>query len=96
VADTDEQQPKRKSLASFDVSLDFYGVFVSRQTCQTLRTTPSFPGGSISTRSEIRGGHSSPEITDGGCFAGCNKTFCVWGRGVRAKCLVGHTTFKIK
>jgi hypothetical protein len=43
----DEQQPKRKSIASItfrsDASLDSYGVFVSRQTRQTLRTMPSFP-----------------------------------------------------
>ena len=49
-----------------------------------LRTTPSFPGGSLTTWSEIRGGQSSPEITDARCFAGCwnNMTFCLWGRGV--------------
>jgi putative transposase len=29
-------------------------------------------------------GQSSPEVTDGRCFAGCwnNMTFCLWGRGV--------------
>jgi hypothetical protein len=29
---------------------------------------------------EIRGGQSSPEITDEPCFAGCwnNMTFCLW------------------
>jgi hypothetical protein len=49
-----------------------------------LRTTPSFPGGSLTTWSEIRGGQSSPEITDGRAFAGCwnNMTFCIWGRCV--------------
>src|SRR5262249_43476240 len=48
-----------------------YGIIVSPQTRQTLRTTPSFPGGSLTTWSEIHGGQSSPEITEGRCFAGC-------------------------
>jgi hypothetical protein len=49
-----------------------------------LRTTPLFPGDSITTWAEIRGGKSSPEVTDNRCFAGCwnNMTFCLWGRGV--------------
>jgi hypothetical protein len=67
-----------------DVSMDSYGVIVSLQTRQTLRTTPSFPGRSLATWSENLGGQSSVEITDGRCFAGCwnNLTFCLWGRGV--------------
>jgi len=44
---------------------------VSPQTRQTLKTTQSFPGGSTTNWAEIRGGQSSPEITDGRCFAGC-------------------------
>jgi len=37
-----------------------------------------FRGGSITTWAEIRGGQSSPELTDGRCFAGYwnNLTFC--------------------
>lgn len=53
-----------------DVSMDNYETIVSPQTRQTLRTTPSFPGGSLTTWSGIRCGQSSPEITDGRCVAG--------------------------
>jgi Phage capsid family len=67
-----------------NVDMTNYGVIVSPATRQTLRTTPSFTGGSLTTWSEIRNGQSSPEITDGRCFAGCwnNMTFCLWGRGI--------------
>jgi hypothetical protein len=67
-----------------DVSMDSYGVIVSPGVRKILRTTPSFTGGSLTTWSEIRNGQSSPEVTDGRCFAGCwdNITFCLWGRGV--------------
>jgi len=61
-----------------------YGVIVSPGTRKILRTTPSFTGGSITTWPELRNPQSSPEVTDGGCFAGCwnNLTFALWGRGV--------------
>jgi hypothetical protein len=67
-----------------DVDMSSYGVIVSLQTRKILRSTPSSPSGSITTWAEIRGEQSSPEITDGRCFAGCwdNMTFCLWGRGV--------------
>jgi hypothetical protein len=67
-----------------NVSMDSYGVIVSPGCKQILRSTPSFPGGSITTWAEIRGGQSSPEVADGRAFAGCwsNMTFCLWGRGV--------------
>ena len=67
-----------------DVDMGSYGVLVSPTTKQTLRTTPSFTGGSLTTWSELTNPQSSPEITDGRCFAGCwnNLTFCLWGRGV--------------
>ena len=67
-----------------DVSMDSYGVIVSPAVRKILRTTPSFPSGSITTGSEIRGGQSSPQVTDARAFAGCwnNMTFCLWGRGV--------------
>ena len=52
-----------------DVSMDSYGVIVSPGTRQILRTTPSFTGGSLTTWSEIRGGQSSPEVTDGRALA---------------------------
>jgi hypothetical protein len=44
----------------------------------------SLPGGSITNWAEIRGGQSSPEVTDGRCFAGCwnHMKFCLWGRDV--------------
>jgi hypothetical protein len=60
-----------------------YGVIVAPATKQLLRSTPSFPGGSITTWSELRNPQSSPEITDAKAFAGCwnNLTFCLWGRG---------------
>jgi hypothetical protein len=60
------------------------GVLVSPGVRKVLRTTPSFTNGSVTTWSEIRGGQSSPEITDGRCFAACwnNMTFCLWGCGV--------------
>jgi hypothetical protein len=36
------------------------------------------------TWAKIRGGQSSPEVTDAKAFAGCwnNKTFSIWGRDV--------------
>jgi hypothetical protein len=52
-----------------NVDMTNYGVLVSPGTCKILRTTPSFPGGSITTWAEIRGGQSSPEVTDGRAFA---------------------------
>lgn len=65
-----------------NVLMDSYGVIVSPATRELLRATPSFPGGSITTWAEIRGGQSSPEVTGGRAFAGCwnNMTFCLWGR----------------
>jgi hypothetical protein len=67
-----------------NVSMGSYVVIVSPQTRRTLRTTPSFPGGSIMTWAEIRGGQSSPEVTGGKAFCGCwnNMSFCLWGRSV--------------
>lgn len=64
-----------------NVSMDTYGVLVSPTTKQTLRTTPSFANGSLTTWSELRNPQSSPEISDGRCFAGCWRclTFCLWG-----------------
>jgi hypothetical protein len=61
-----------------------YGVSVSQTTKKTLRTTPSFTCGSITTWAALTNPQSSPEITDGRCFAGCwnNLTFRLWGRGV--------------
>jgi hypothetical protein len=72
------------TIEAANVSMDSYGVLVSPGVRKILRTTPSFTGGSLTTWSEIRGGQSSPEITDGRCFAGCwnNMTFCLWGRGI--------------
>ena len=67
-----------------DVSMDSYGVIVAPATKQLLRSTPSFPGGSLTTWSELRNPQSSPEVTGGRAFCGCwnNMTFCVWGRSV--------------
>jgi hypothetical protein len=67
-----------------DVSMDFDGVIVAPATRELLRSTPSFPGGSITTWAEIRGGQSSPQVTGGKAFCGCwnNMTFCLWGRGI--------------
>jgi hypothetical protein len=67
-----------------NVDMTNYGVIVSPQTRELLRTTPSFPGGSLTTWSELRNPQSSPEVTGGRTFAGCwnNMTFCLWGRGV--------------
>jgi hypothetical protein len=61
-----------------------YGVIVSPASKKILRSTPSFPGGSITTWAEIRGGQSSPEITDGRAFAGSwnNITLAIWSRGI--------------
>jgi hypothetical protein len=61
-----------------------YGVIVSPGSKKILRTRPSFTNGSITTWSELRNPQSSPQVTDGRCFAGCwnNLTFCLWGRGV--------------
>jgi hypothetical protein len=66
-----------------NVDMTNYGVIVAPATKQLLRSTPSFPGGSITTWSELRNPQSSPEITDAKAFAGCwnNLTFCLWGRG---------------
>jgi hypothetical protein len=49
-----------------------------------LRSTPSFPGRSITTWAEIRNPQSSPQVTDTKAFSGCwnNMTFCLWGRGI--------------
>jgi hypothetical protein len=67
-----------------DVSMDSYGVIVAPATKQLLRSTPSFPGGSITTWAELRNPQSSPEVTGGRAYCGCwnNMTFCVWGRSV--------------
>jgi hypothetical protein len=67
-----------------DVDMTNYGVIASPASKKILRSTPSFPGGSITTWAELRNPQSSPEITDGRCFAGAwnNMTFCLWGRGV--------------
>jgi hypothetical protein len=67
-----------------NVDMTNYGVIVSPGVRRILRSTPSFTGGSITTWSEIRGGQSSPQVTDAKAFAGCwnNMTFCLWGRGV--------------
>ena len=67
-----------------DVSMDSYGVIVSPATRELLRSTPSFPGGSITTWAEIRGGQSSPEVTGSPAFCGywSNITFCTWSRAV--------------
>jgi hypothetical protein len=67
-----------------NVDMTNYGVIVSPAVRKILRSTPSSTGGSITTWSEIRGGQSSPEVTDAKAFAGCwnNMTFCLWGRGV--------------
>jgi hypothetical protein len=54
-----------------DVSMDSYGVIVSPPTRELLRSTPCFPGGSITTWAEIRGGQSSPEVTGSPAFCGC-------------------------
>jgi hypothetical protein len=60
------------------------GRYFTPPTRKTLRTTPSFPGKSFTTCAEIRGGQSSPEVTNGRCLAGCwnNLTFCLWSRGI--------------
>ena len=67
-----------------NVDLTNYGVLVSPGSRKILRTTPSFTGGSITTCDELTNPQSSPEVTDGRCFAGAwnNLTFCLWGRGV--------------
>jgi Phage capsid family len=67
-----------------NVDMTNYGVLVSPASKKTLRTTPSFTGGSITTWVELTNPQSSPEITDGKCFAGAwnNMTFCFFGRGV--------------
>jgi hypothetical protein len=44
-----------EQIESADVAMDFYGVMVSPGTRKILPTTPSFPGGSLATWSEIRG-----------------------------------------
>jgi hypothetical protein len=67
-----------------NVDMTNYGVIVSPATKQLLRSTPSFPSGSLTTWSELRNPQSSPEVTGGRAFAGCwnNLTFCLWGRSV--------------
>jgi hypothetical protein len=67
-----------------NIEMDSYGVLLSPGVKKILRTTPSFTNGSITTWSELTNPQSSPEITDGRCFAGAwnNMTFCVRGRGV--------------
>jgi len=69
---------------SSNISMDSYGVIVSPGSQQILRSTPSFPGRSITTWAELRNPQSSPEITDGRAFTVCwnNITSCLWGRGV--------------
>ena len=73
-----------QQIENANVDMTNYGVLVSPATKKILRTTPSFTGGSITTWAELTNPQSSPEITDGKCFAGCwnNLTFCVFGRGV--------------
>jgi hypothetical protein len=73
-----------EQIETADVDITNYGAIVSPGTRKILRSTPSFPGGSITTWAEIRGGQSSPEVTGGRAFAGCwnNLTFCLWGCGV--------------
>ena len=72
------------TIEAANVSMDSYGVLVSPGVRKILRTTPSFPDGSIATWAEICGALGSPEITDGRCFTGCwnNLTFCLWGLGI--------------
>jgi hypothetical protein len=67
-----------------NVDMTNYGVLVSPATKKTLRSTPSFTGGSITTWAELTNPQSSPQVTDGRSFVGCwnNLTFCLWGRGV--------------
>lgn len=79
-----QRRAKFYRLEAANVSLDSYGVIVSPQVRKILRSTPSFTGGSLTTWSEIRGGQSSPQVTDARAFAGCwsNMTFAIWGRGV--------------
>jgi hypothetical protein len=64
--------------------MDSYGVIVSPQTRKILRTTPSFPSGSITTWAEVRDDQSSPEVIDARAVAGCwnNLTFCLWDRSI--------------
>jgi hypothetical protein len=78
-----------------DVSMDSYGVIVSPSTKQILRSTPSFPGGSITSWSELRNPQSSPEVADAKAFSGCwnNMTFCLWGGGVEL--LIDSTTLAL-
>ena len=73
-----------EQIENANVSVNNYGVLVCTASKKTLRSTPSFTGGSIATWAELRNPQSSPEITDGRCFAGAwnNMTFCLWGRGV--------------
>jgi hypothetical protein len=73
-----------EQIENANVSMDSYGVLVSPTTKKTLRTSPSFSGGSITTWAELRNLQSSPEIIDGRCFVGCwnNMPFCLWGGGV--------------
>jgi hypothetical protein len=81
--------------AGRELSMDSYGVIVSPGTKKILRSTPSFPGGSVTTWAEIRGGQSSPEVTDARAFAGCwnNLTICLWGRAVEL--LVDQVSFAL-
>jgi hypothetical protein len=70
-------------IAKRGLTLDRFARYTG--TRKIRRFPPSFPGGSITTWAEISGGQSSPENTDGRCFAGywSNMTFCLWGRGVK-------------
>jgi hypothetical protein len=67
-----------------NVDMTNYGVLVSPATKKTLRSTPSFTGGSITTWAELTNPRSSPQVTDGRWFVGAwnNLTFCLWGRGI--------------
>jgi hypothetical protein len=62
----------------------FYGVIVSPGTKQFYVLNAVVPRRIFTTRAEIRGAQSSPQVIDAKAFAGCwnNMTFCLWGRGV--------------
>jgi hypothetical protein len=74
----------KAQIEAANVDMTNYGVLVSPASKKTLRTTPSFTGGSITTWAELTNPQSSPEITDVKCFAGCWHclTFCIWGKGI--------------
>jgi hypothetical protein len=73
-----------KLIEDANVDMDSYGVLTSTDSKRILRSNPAFTGGSDSVWEKLRNPQSSPEITDGRCFAGCwsNLTFAIWGRGV--------------